>query len=165
MDATKFPEDQLKTVLCMLAAYPLSFLLRLFPNSPNLKHAYNFILGVFFCVYTLGRWSWLHLFFSSLVSYLILLVFSPKVSHKLVFVWAMSYITVRYIQRLHLFQKLVSFNLSTLHTHSFYHKDICLVHITTPIHILYFVLFYFLDSTLLLFLFSCISPTLSISHF
>lgn len=96
VDATKFPEDQLKTVLCMLAAYPFSFLLKSFPNSPTLKHIFNIALGVFFCVYTLGRWSWLHLFFSSLVSYLILLSFSPKVSHKIVFVWAMGYITVRY---------------------------------------------------------------------
>lgn len=99
--ASGFPEDQLKTVLCMFAAYPLAFLLKAFPNIPALKHAFNIALGVFFCVYTLGRWSWLHLFGSSLVAYLILLFASPKISHKLVFFWAMGYMTVSHIYRLY----------------------------------------------------------------
>lgn len=95
-DATGFPEDQLKMVLCFLAAYPLGFLIKFFPNSPALKHLFNIALGLFFCVYTLGRWAWVHSFGSSMVVYLLMKLVSPKLSHKLVFVFAMGYITVRY---------------------------------------------------------------------
>jgi len=99
--ASGFPEDQLKTVLCMLAAYPIAFIFKSFPNIPALKHFFSIALGIFFCIYTLGRWSWLHLFGSSLVAYLILLLASPKISHKLVFFWAMGYITLSHIYRLY----------------------------------------------------------------
>lgn len=101
MAATGFPEDQLKMVLCFLAAYPLAFILKYLPNSPTLKHIYNLALGLFFCVYSLDRWAWIHSFGSSLVVYLLLVFVSPKVSHKLVFVWTMGYICVSHIYRIY----------------------------------------------------------------
>lgn len=97
-EQTKFPEDQLKTVLCMAAAFPLGFFIKYLPNVPVLKHLLNIALGLFFCIYTLGLFSWVHLAFSSFVAYLLLLFLPAKSSHIWVFLWAMGYMSVRYYQ-------------------------------------------------------------------
>eukprot|EP01111_Echinosteliopsis_oligospora_P010534 TRINITY_DN3300_c0_g1_i1.p1 TRINITY_DN3300_c0_g1~~TRINITY_DN3300_c0_g1_i1.p1 ORF type:complete len:506 (-),score=121.04 TRINITY_DN3300_c0_g1_i1:13-1530(-) len=98
---TGTPEDQVKGFLVMLLCFPLSFLLKYLPNNPNLKHGYNIILGLGSCLYTLGPFQWMHSFFTTLVTYLIMSSLSPKVSHKYVFGFIFGYMTLAHIYRMY----------------------------------------------------------------
>eukprot|EP01117_Protostelium_nocturnum_P011761 TRINITY_DN4288_c0_g1_i1.p1 TRINITY_DN4288_c0_g1~~TRINITY_DN4288_c0_g1_i1.p1 ORF type:complete len:482 (-),score=156.76 TRINITY_DN4288_c0_g1_i1:22-1467(-) len=89
------PLSQLKIFFCLLLAFPSSFLFRLLPNSPNLKHFIGGITGLFFGYYTFGAII-AHTALSSSVAYAILVVFDVKkgLAHKLVFLWTIVYLSL-----------------------------------------------------------------------
>eukprot|EP01113_Clastostelium_recurvatum_P026253 TRINITY_DN3152_c0_g2_i3.p1 TRINITY_DN3152_c0_g2~~TRINITY_DN3152_c0_g2_i3.p1 ORF type:complete len:490 (-),score=107.59 TRINITY_DN3152_c0_g2_i3:21-1490(-) len=95
-----FPEDQLRTVLCLLLAYPLAFLLK-YINNQHVKHVYGIVFGLVFCTWCLGEWAWVHSFISSTIVYIMLRVLPIQYSYKVVFVFVMSYISGSHIYRMY----------------------------------------------------------------
>ncbi|EGC40111.1 hypothetical protein DICPUDRAFT_52171 [Dictyostelium purpureum] len=94
-----FPADQIKTVICLLASYPFAYLLRKLPNA-NLKHMLNIFLGIAYCTWSLGQWSWVHSFISSLISYGLLMVLPRRYSQLVVFAFCLGYLSVSHIYRI-----------------------------------------------------------------
>eukprot|EP01112_Ceratiomyxa_fruticulosa_P016203 TRINITY_DN4860_c0_g1_i3.p1 TRINITY_DN4860_c0_g1~~TRINITY_DN4860_c0_g1_i3.p1 ORF type:complete len:484 (-),score=92.90 TRINITY_DN4860_c0_g1_i3:100-1551(-) len=94
-----FPEDQLKTVLCLLASYPFAFILKSFPNVPAVKHVFGIVLGLFFCTYCLGPYAWIHSFVTSTIVYAFLTLLPLRLSYKVVFIFSMGYMSISHIYR------------------------------------------------------------------
>jgi hypothetical protein len=90
--------DIIKFMLTLLLALPLGFLARLVPLGAA-RHVYNFFIGLFFAQMCYGP-GWLHLFFSTWVAYLILLVAPRSKSHQLVFGWMMLYMGIMHVYRM-----------------------------------------------------------------
>jgi len=68
-----FPADQLKYLIALIFVIPLSLFYR-FVSSKVLKHIYSIVIGVSLLLFTMpGQYSWEHLFFSGLVTYLIII--------------------------------------------------------------------------------------------
>jgi len=93
------PVDICKFMLTLLLALPLGFLSRLVPVGAP-RHLYNFILGLSFAQMCYGP-GWLHLFFSTTVSYLMLLVMPRSTSHLIVFGWMMFYMGAMHVYRMY----------------------------------------------------------------
>jgi len=93
------PLDIVKFMLTLFLALPLGFLNRFVPiGSP--RHLYNLTLGVLFAQACYGP-GWLHLMFTSVVSYMLLAMAPRASSHKLVFSWMMLYIGGTHLYRMH----------------------------------------------------------------
>jgi len=58
----------LRFILCLLLAYPLSFIHSKLPNA-YVKHIYSIFFGVFFMVFVYGPWGWIHNFITGAVTY------------------------------------------------------------------------------------------------
>ncbi|EFA78146.1 membrane bound O-acyl transferase family protein [Heterostelium album PN500] len=95
-----FPLDQVKFVLCMLFSYPMAMVLRSLPNAST-KHMMSIALGIFYCHFSLGAFSWIHSFASSLVCYIMVSVLPRRVSHIWVFVFAMAYLSISHWYRMY----------------------------------------------------------------
>ncbi len=51
-----FPVDQLKYILCLLAAYPAAFIFRKIPRELEiLKHLFSIVVSITFCTFCLGK--------------------------------------------------------------------------------------------------------------
>ncbi|KAM9989345.1 hypothetical protein ACTFIY_005386 [Dictyostelium cf. discoideum] len=101
LEATGFPVDQVKTVICLLMSYPFAAILKKLPSA-NLKHIMNICLGVFYCTWSLGEWSWLHSFISSLISYGLLMVIPNRYKPQLiVFAFCLGYLSISHIYRIY----------------------------------------------------------------
>eukprot|EP00658_Telonema_sp_P-2_P034158 TRINITY_DN2495_c0_g1_i10.p1 TRINITY_DN2495_c0_g1~~TRINITY_DN2495_c0_g1_i10.p1 ORF type:complete len:513 (+),score=105.19 TRINITY_DN2495_c0_g1_i10:258-1796(+) len=91
--------DVVKFIITILLAIPLGFANRMVPCG-NPRHVYNFVVGMVFAQGCYGP-GWLHLTFSSTVTYLIMLAAPRSVSHKMVFLWIMGYIGGVHVYRMY----------------------------------------------------------------
>lgn len=103
-DSVGFPPDQVKFVVCLLVGYPLAFLLRVFPDTPALKHWYSIVISLFFCRLCLGPWTWFPSFSTSLICYAIVWADSrygqkEPVAQKVVFVVALLAMIISHLYR------------------------------------------------------------------
>ncbi|KAF2076730.1 hypothetical protein CYY_001987 [Polysphondylium violaceum] len=94
-----FPVDQIKTLACLLTSYPFALIVKRLPSA-NAKHILNIILGVAYCSFCLGQWSWIHSFASSLVVYGLLMVLPKRFAHLVVFGFCMLYLSISHIYRM-----------------------------------------------------------------
>ncbi|EGG17545.1 membrane bound O-acyl transferase family protein [Cavenderia fasciculata] len=95
-----FPIDQVKFLICVVASYPLATLYKRLPNS-TLKHIMSVFLGILYCHWSLGEWSWIHSFISSLVVYLIVSFLPRRNSHLIAFTFSMIYLSVSHWYRMY----------------------------------------------------------------
>lgn len=91
------PSDQIRLVVCLLAAVPLGWLHRAFP-TPTLKHLYATIVGALFCWFVVG-WTFLHVPLSAILVYILVQVVPRKYAPTVVFV-----VTVAWLSALHIFR-------------------------------------------------------------
>eukprot|EP01094_Clydonella_sp_ATCC50884_P020976 TRINITY_DN4495_c0_g1_i1.p1 TRINITY_DN4495_c0_g1~~TRINITY_DN4495_c0_g1_i1.p1 ORF type:complete len:546 (+),score=169.85 TRINITY_DN4495_c0_g1_i1:87-1640(+) len=94
------PTDQVKYILCLLAAVPFGWFLRALPNVPALKHFLSIFVSVLFSSFALGGLSWVHAVASAFGAYLLMLVLPPATAAPAVMVWAMTYMSVSHIYRM-----------------------------------------------------------------
>eukprot|EP01123_Difflugia_compressa_P008162 TRINITY_DN2367_c0_g1_i1.p1 TRINITY_DN2367_c0_g1~~TRINITY_DN2367_c0_g1_i1.p1 ORF type:complete len:492 (+),score=43.44 TRINITY_DN2367_c0_g1_i1:91-1476(+) len=90
------PEDQLRFLLCVLAAYPIGLLFRSIPGTTT-KHLFCVITGIWIGNF-LVSYQWIHTLIGSLVVYFALLFFGPKARY-FTLVFAMTYIGCLHIYR------------------------------------------------------------------
>jgi len=90
--------DIIKFMVTLFLAIPLGLVARFVPLGAA-RHLYNFGIGIFYAQMCYGP-GWLHLFFSSWVAYLILLLLPRTKSHLLVFGWMMAYMGVMHVYRM-----------------------------------------------------------------
>lgn len=94
---TGFPADQLKTLLALLAAYPLSMIQLRLPSA-TARHAFSAIVGLFLAQFVFGS-QFFHSFVSCVVVYAIMSLAPRSQSPMLVFIFTMLYLTIRYAAR------------------------------------------------------------------
>lgn len=73
--------------------------MRLIP-SPNLKHLYSMGVGILLMQWIFAD-DWIHSFISSLVTYLLCLIFPRKYLGVTVFIWAMTFMTLCHLYRMY----------------------------------------------------------------
>jgi len=93
------PLDQFKYILGLILQIPLGFAFKALPNSPTLKHLVSIFASIALSTFTLGKWSWVHSFISSTVTYLIIRVIPHGTAHKVAFVWVLGYLSAGHIYR------------------------------------------------------------------
>jgi hypothetical protein len=71
-----------------------------FIPSPTLKHLYSMVVGILLMQWIFAS-DWIHSFISSLVTYLLCLVFPRKYLGIAVFVWAMGFMTMCHLYRMY----------------------------------------------------------------
>ena len=81
--------ETIRMVLGIFLTYPLGLIMSTLPYG-KVKHAFAFLLGVFLLQFTLSE-QWFHLFFSSSVAYLLLLVLPTSAARSVVPAFAMLY--------------------------------------------------------------------------
>lgn len=99
---TGFPIDQLNFLICQLTALALGFPFRKFlsphTTSPQVRNAVEFVLGAALTIFCFG-YQVLHVVLQSTICYLILLFWSRKSMHTLVFAISLLYLAVAHIYR------------------------------------------------------------------
>jgi len=90
--------DVIKFMITLLLALPLGAMARFVPLGAP-RHFYNFFIGMCFAQMCYGT-GWLHLFFSSGVAYLIMMLLPRSKSHLLVFGWMMLYMGLMHVYRM-----------------------------------------------------------------
>jgi len=99
---TGFPADQLKYLACMLGIIPLSLIFRVLgPGQEAVKHLVSIVVSVFCCHFCLGPYSWIHSFFTAMVTYALLALLPHGIAHKAVFVFALGYLSAGHIYRMY----------------------------------------------------------------
>lgn len=91
--ATGFPADQLKTLLALLAAYPLSMIQLRLPSAAA-RHAFSAVVGLFLAQFVFGS-QFFHSFVSCVVVYVLMALVPRSQSPVLVFIFTMLYLTIR----------------------------------------------------------------------
>jgi len=71
-----FPEDQVRLIVIWFSMFPVGWFLHFCVRGSILRHAVNTIIGVLGMTYFFGQ-SIIHVFFMSIVSYLIM-AFAPR---------------------------------------------------------------------------------------
>merc|ERR1712000_305804 len=89
--------DQIKYLVCLLAAIPLGWLFAALPPRKNLRMAFGMLWGLIFCFFCLGRWAWMHSFFTAVVTWLIMRFGPHQHTHNIVFVFLMGYMSLSHI--------------------------------------------------------------------
>eukprot|EP01132_Coremiostelium_polycephalum_P004175 gene4175-5225_t len=95
-----FPLDQVKTVICMIISYPMAMIMKRLPNA-TMKHLMNIGLGIFYCTWSLGSYSWVHSFVSALIVYVMMSVLPRKSAPLAVFIFCMGYLSVSHWYRMY----------------------------------------------------------------
>lgn len=98
-DSIGFAVDQIRTIGCLLIAFPIAFIHRLLPDSPTLKHLYSIFWGFFFSWLCFGINTFVPLFVA-LVTYVGAFILPTKVYPVVIFVFAMGVLTFMHIYRL-----------------------------------------------------------------
>lgn len=100
------PLDQVNFVACQLCALFAAFWFRLYLNpsksSPEVRHAFATILGIYCVIFCFG-WYSVHLFVLVLMCYGVLVTTSPSNIHRYSFFVAMGYLTLCHISRIYIF--------------------------------------------------------------
>jgi len=98
-DATGFPVDQLKFVLCILLCYPLGYTHR-FVTDVRLRHLYSIIIGVTFLYVCFGLIGLFHFFLSSGVVYGLFQVLPSRKIPTVTFIIMFGYLSSLHIYRM-----------------------------------------------------------------
>lgn len=98
-EATGMQLTVIKYTLGLFLVYPLAGLLRKLPSTQT-KHIMSFVGGLVLMQWIYGA-DWIHSFITSFVTYLLCLVVPKKYVHIVVFMWAMSYMTLSHIYRMY----------------------------------------------------------------
>ncbi|KDN32988.1 hypothetical protein RSAG8_13922, partial [Rhizoctonia solani AG-8 WAC10335] len=91
------PEDQIKLILCLLTAYPLSTIYTRLPkNNPQMKYVYNIAVSMFFLVPILRLyWGTVHLLVSSGFTYFVAKSMKSQNMPWIVFAFVMAHLLVK----------------------------------------------------------------------
>ncbi|XP_070312301.1 lysophospholipid acyltransferase 1 isoform X1 [Odocoileus virginianus] len=100
------PLDQVNFVACQLFALFAAFWFRLYlspgKTSPDVRHAFATIFGIYFVIFCFG-WYSVHLFVLVLMCYGIMVTASISNIHRYSFFVAMGYLTICHISRIYIF--------------------------------------------------------------
>uniref|UniRef100_A0A8C6DUE6 Membrane bound O-acyltransferase domain containing 1 n=1 Tax=Moschus moschiferus TaxID=68415 RepID=A0A8C6DUE6_MOSMO len=100
------PLDQVNFVACQLFALFAAFWFRLYlspgKTSPDVRHAFATIFGIYFVIFCFG-WYSVHLFVLVLTCYGIMVTASISNVHRYSFFVAMGYLTICHISRIYIF--------------------------------------------------------------
>uniref|UniRef100_G3T1N1 Membrane bound O-acyltransferase domain containing 1 n=1 Tax=Loxodonta africana TaxID=9785 RepID=G3T1N1_LOXAF len=99
-------KDAVNFVVCQLFALFAAFWFRLYlkptKTSPDVRHAFATIFGVYFVIFCFG-WYSIHLFVLVLMGYGIMVTASISNIHRYTFFVAMGYLTICHISRIYIF--------------------------------------------------------------
>jgi len=99
---TGFARQDLVMIVCLLLCYPASFFflwLRRRTASPFVRHCYSILPALAASVWLFG-WDTLHSFVSSTIGYFLVLFFKgTQYSYKVMFVYAMTYLSASHLFR------------------------------------------------------------------
>ena len=93
--------DQLKYLICLLAAIPLGLVFHALPYRKNLRMAFGMVWGLIFCFFCLGPWAWIHSFSTATITYLLIRFGPERYMHNLVFIFLMAYMSASHIYRMY----------------------------------------------------------------
>lgn len=93
-----FPVDQLRTLLCLLIAYPAAFLHKSLPN-PTVKHIYSAVLGFGFGLFCFGWTQMLLPLGMAIPIYLLTLTRVPKMP-VIAFLYCLGFLSFTHIHRM-----------------------------------------------------------------
>ncbi|XP_045353208.1 lysophospholipid acyltransferase 1 isoform X2 [Leopardus geoffroyi] len=100
------PLDQVNFVACQLFALFAAFWFRIYlspgKTSPDVRHAFATIFGIYFVIFCFG-WYSVHLFVLVLMCYGIMVTASVSSIHRYSFFVAMGYLTICHISRIYIF--------------------------------------------------------------
>ncbi|XP_061050846.1 lysophospholipid acyltransferase 1 isoform X6 [Eubalaena glacialis] len=100
------PLDQVNFVTCQLFALFAAFWFRSYlspgKTSPDVRHAFATIFGIYFVIFCFG-WYSVHLFVLVLMCYGIMVTASASNIHRYSFFVAMGYLTICHISRIYIF--------------------------------------------------------------
>ncbi|XP_042534457.1 lysophospholipid acyltransferase 1 [Dipodomys spectabilis] len=100
------PLDQVNFVACQLFALATAFWFRIYlhpgKTSPQVRHAFATILGIYFVIFCFG-WYSVHLFVLVLLCYGVMVTASVSNVHRYSFCVAMGYLTICHISRIYIF--------------------------------------------------------------
>uniref|UniRef100_A0A673TK34 Membrane bound O-acyltransferase domain containing 1 n=1 Tax=Suricata suricatta TaxID=37032 RepID=A0A673TK34_SURSU len=100
------PLDQVNFVACQLFALFAAFWFRIYlspgKTSPDVRHAFATIFGIYFVIFCFG-WYSVHLFVLVLLCYGIMVTASASSIHRYSFFVAMGYLTICHISRIYIF--------------------------------------------------------------
>ncbi|XP_014722843.2 lysophospholipid acyltransferase 1 [Equus asinus] len=100
------PLDQVNFVACQLFALLAAFWFRIYlspgKTSPDVRHAFATIFGIYFVIFCFG-WYSVHLFVLVLMCYGIMVTASVSNIHRYSFFVAMGYLTICHISRIYIF--------------------------------------------------------------
>jgi len=101
-DIAGLPVDQINLLVCQFTALVAAFIFRSHLHNsqvaPETRHGAALLLGLIMVVFCFGRQA-LHLACLSSISYAILLTASPRISHKLVLITSLLYLSLVHIKR------------------------------------------------------------------
>jgi len=66
--------DQVKYLVCLLLAIPLGLIFARLPHKKMPRQLFGMFWGLLFCFFCLGRFAWIHSFFTSTVAWIIMKV-------------------------------------------------------------------------------------------
>jgi len=91
----------IKYTVSLFLVYPFALLLKFIPiKYDNIRHLYCCIIGILLMQWVYSE-DWIHSFISSIVTYIICKHCPPKYVGKLVFLWAMGYMTMSHWYRMY----------------------------------------------------------------
>jgi MBOAT, membrane-bound O-acyltransferase family len=96
-DALGFDVETCAFTLCLFLCYPFGIIMNMLPYG-NVRHAYSFLVGCFFCQLTVGS-QWVHFLISTLAVYFMLLLLPRKTSATVVPVFVMGYCVLGHLHR------------------------------------------------------------------
>ncbi|XP_026896202.2 lysophospholipid acyltransferase 1 isoform X3 [Acinonyx jubatus] len=100
------PLDQVNFVACQLFALFAAFWFRIYlspgKTSPDVRHAFATVFGIYFVIFCFG-WYSVHLFVLVLMCYGIMVTASVSSIHRYSFFVAMGYLTICHISRIYIF--------------------------------------------------------------
>ena len=83
----------------LFAVYPCSIILYNLPNKQS-KHLFSFLIGFALIQWVYGP-DWIHSLFTAVGTYLICLLFPPKLQGKVAFIFVMGYMVGAHIYRMY----------------------------------------------------------------
>jgi len=89
--------DILGMGICLMLGYPLGYIMNKLPYG-KIRHIFSFLSGVFLLQCTVQQ-QWIHIFITSLVSYVFLLLLPSSYSKNVVPIFTMLYLSLGHVHR------------------------------------------------------------------
>jgi len=93
------PSDQLRLLICLLAALPLGWFFRALPGK-SAKHLFSVVVGAFFSWFVVGN-TFVHVPLSALLVYVLVQVLPRRMAPTVVFVTTVGWLSALHIWRLY----------------------------------------------------------------